>query len=379
MTTGQFPTDINDPRYGSVSVPQFQGLQSTNPALAYQLATHGGQSYRDAIMQGNGWTNEQMNQWLNNAGYNQGGLQYRFNGGGMPPPQSGGQLPAGTHSMRAIAAGYPPGTTFSMRTGQPVAPPPGMQLNRALQQSQLAPQLANVNGQNVMTGQGQAVQANGMGAGPGGMNSLMGGSGPINSVGPAYSAGSIIKMAGGPTQGVAGQATPMGNPPVDPNKQPVGGIQGTPPPLPGGGSTTGVTSVPPSGPTTTGGPGTGPGAGGGQRLIGSSLGTGPMFPPSVPSSAPGPQPGDVYQAYLNYLTGANHGNSLPLFHYQPGAATLPSFNASGVLQAQRQMNGINPQQGYVPYGGLPGSNTQLPRAGGNTLNSTLANSGLYGG
>lgn len=288
--------------------------------------------------------------------------------------------------MRAIAAGYPPGTTFSMRTGQAILPGgQHVSLNQSLQQSQLAPQMANVNGQNVATGYGQAAQ--GMSAGPGAtntLNSLMGGgqAGPVNSVGPASYNGSIVKMAGGNQQQGSGIA--IGNPPSTPGKVPVGGLVDSPPSTAGG-----KIAVPPNGPLSVsdGGPGIGPGVGNPPpgtpgvppRLVGSSLGTGPMFPPAVPLGTPGGQQGDVYTAYMNYLTGANHGNSLPLFHYQPGAATLPSFNASGVLQSQRVMNGINPQAAYVPYGGLPGSNTQLPRAGGSTLNSTLANSGLMPG
>lgn len=63
------------------TVDGFNRANAANPALAFLMASQGGQQFRNAIMQQNGWDQNKMNQWLNNAGYNQGGLAGR----GMTP------------------------------------------------------------------------------------------------------------------------------------------------------------------------------------------------------------------------------------------------------------------------------------------------------
>ena len=61
-----------------VTAQDFNRINAINPAVAYQLAAGGGQPYRDAIMAQNGTNQDQMNQWINNVAYNQGGLEQRM-------------------------------------------------------------------------------------------------------------------------------------------------------------------------------------------------------------------------------------------------------------------------------------------------------------
>ncbi len=52
----------------SFSVADFNKVAATNPVLAAQMQAAGGQNYRNAIMQGNGWNNYQNNSFINANG-----------------------------------------------------------------------------------------------------------------------------------------------------------------------------------------------------------------------------------------------------------------------------------------------------------------------
>lgn len=54
----------------SFSPAQFHTVMGQDPALALQMLSAGGQQYSNAVMQNMGWTNDQMNQFINNTSYN---------------------------------------------------------------------------------------------------------------------------------------------------------------------------------------------------------------------------------------------------------------------------------------------------------------------
>ncbi len=53
-----------------VTAQDFNRVAQANPGQAFQLAQAGGQPFINAIMAQNGTNQDQMNQWLNNTGYN---------------------------------------------------------------------------------------------------------------------------------------------------------------------------------------------------------------------------------------------------------------------------------------------------------------------
>jgi hypothetical protein len=52
----------------SFSVSDFNKISGANPALATQMLAAGGQSYKDAVAKANGWSTDQMNQFINTNG-----------------------------------------------------------------------------------------------------------------------------------------------------------------------------------------------------------------------------------------------------------------------------------------------------------------------
>lgn len=57
---------LNTPQ--SFTVNDFNKAAGANPALSTQMLASGGQAYKDAVMQANGWSPEQMNQFINTNG-----------------------------------------------------------------------------------------------------------------------------------------------------------------------------------------------------------------------------------------------------------------------------------------------------------------------
>ena len=124
-TTGQFATNfagapgsafttaVNAGKYGVAgdrlrnlptyfTVADFNTVAKTNPVLAEQMSAKGGQAYRDAIMKANGWSNLQMNQFINKWG--------------------SGALP-GITKENLLAAGMDPSRFGTYGQAPPPAPP----------------------------------------------------------------------------------------------------------------------------------------------------------------------------------------------------------------------------------------------------------------
>jgi hypothetical protein len=274
---------------------QFNSVAAQNPGLAKSMLGQGGHDFAEGVKSANGWDQNRLNQFINDAADNH---------------QQQGFTP-NMMAMLNSARGGAPATTS--------------------------------------------------GAGYGG--DMSGGGGLAAAVGKAG-------------MRVPGSLTPNGN------RLPVGGVQ---PNAPGGAMAGGVTSAGP-GQGSVGGPGGPPpgtmapppgGAPAGPAAppdpnAGYNMGWqgGPQFHAPVPNGA---DPGNLASAYDAYMSGANHGNILPLFHYSAGSAALPSFNASGMLQEHRRRQGYSNTP--MPYGGLPGSGTQIqPPLNGTEV--VLNNSGL---
>lgn len=60
----------------SFSVNDFNQANQTNAPLALTMATQGGQDFRNAVMQQNGWTQPMMNNWINQVAYEGQGPSY---------------------------------------------------------------------------------------------------------------------------------------------------------------------------------------------------------------------------------------------------------------------------------------------------------------
>jgi hypothetical protein len=82
---------------GAYTVADFNQVAQSNPVMAVQMIASGGQAYMDAIMKANGWTKQQINQFINSYGSgalpgitNQGltaaGYTGNFGGGYHPAP-----------------------------------------------------------------------------------------------------------------------------------------------------------------------------------------------------------------------------------------------------------------------------------------------------
>lgn len=53
----------------NLSVDAFNKANGPNTPAAYQMLQQGGQQFRNAVMAANGWSQDQMNQWLNQVAY----------------------------------------------------------------------------------------------------------------------------------------------------------------------------------------------------------------------------------------------------------------------------------------------------------------------
>lgn len=89
------------------TVDAFNNANQTDAPLALLMASQGGQQFRNAIMQQNGWNQGQMNNWLNQVQYEGQGQDY-----------SGGMSPGAVQRMQGFGAtmapqqfGAPPGST----------------------------------------------------------------------------------------------------------------------------------------------------------------------------------------------------------------------------------------------------------------------------
>lgn len=61
-----------------VTAQDFNRVNAVNPGLAFQLASMGGQNYINSIMAQNGTNWDDMRQWINDTGYNNGGFTTRM-------------------------------------------------------------------------------------------------------------------------------------------------------------------------------------------------------------------------------------------------------------------------------------------------------------
>src|SRR5881394_3377899 len=108
---GQKGVDLqNMPK--SFTIADFNNAAQTNPVLAAQMLGKGGQAYKDAIMKANGWSNYQMNQFINAyaSGVEPGITQSNLTAAGFTPERFG------TNTLTPPAPPPP--------TNQPPAPPP---------------------------------------------------------------------------------------------------------------------------------------------------------------------------------------------------------------------------------------------------------------
>jgi hypothetical protein len=95
------------------TIADFNNAAQTNPTLAVQMAGKGGQAYRDAIRKANGWSNLQMNQFINayGSGVEPGITQENLTAAGFTPDRFGTNslTPAAPPPVPAPAPGPDPG------------------------------------------------------------------------------------------------------------------------------------------------------------------------------------------------------------------------------------------------------------------------------
>jgi hypothetical protein len=98
----------------SFTIADFNNTAQTNPVLAQQMLAKGGQAYRDAVMKANGWTNLQMNQFINAYGSSvePGITQQNLTEAGFTPDRFG------TNTLTPVVSAPPP------PVNQPAPPPP---------------------------------------------------------------------------------------------------------------------------------------------------------------------------------------------------------------------------------------------------------------
>lgn len=108
MAERQAILDANKNTISNYTVDQFNYLASSSDpvlqGLAYTMTATGGQAFKDAIMAANGWTNLEMNSWINDQAYNNVQNAYSptamtdiakytgASGGGIPVAPPGGDL-----------------------------------------------------------------------------------------------------------------------------------------------------------------------------------------------------------------------------------------------------------------------------------------------